>query len=43
LFEIEALPDYQEVVRPNFEDFIAQGQFNANPIQFLKAVQNVFF
>ncbi len=42
LFEIEALPDYQEVVRRNFEDFIAQGQFNANQIRFLKAVQNVF-
>ncbi|WP_445309989.1 hypothetical protein [Microcoleus vaginatus] len=42
LFEIEALPDYQEVVGRYFEDFIAQGQFNANQIQFLKAVQNVF-
>ena len=42
LFEIEVLPDYQEVVRRNFEDFIAQGQFNPNLIQFLKAVQNVF-
>ncbi|MEG4489085.1 type I restriction-modification enzyme R subunit C-terminal domain-containing protein [Microcoleus sp. D2_18a_B4] len=42
LFEIEALPDYQEVVRRNFEDFIAQRQFNANQIWFLRAVQNVF-
>ena len=42
LFEIEALPDYQEVVGRYFEDFIAQGQFNANQIRFLKAVQNVF-
>jgi len=42
LFEIEALPDYQDVVRPNFEDFIAQRQFNSNQIQFLRAVQNVF-
>jgi len=42
LFEIEALPDYQEVVGRNFEDFIAQGLFNANLIQFLKAVHNVF-
>ena len=42
LFEIEALPDYQDVVRRNFEDFIAQRQFNSNQIQFLRAVQNVF-
>jgi hypothetical protein len=42
LFEIEALPDYQEVVGRYFEDFIAQRQFNANLIRFLKAVQNVF-
>jgi type I restriction enzyme R subunit len=42
LFEIEALPDYQDFVRRNFEDFIAQRQFNSNQIQFLRAVQNVF-
>jgi type I restriction enzyme R subunit len=42
LFEIEALPDYQEVVGRTFEDFIAQRQFNSNQIQFLRAVQNVF-
>ena len=42
MFEIEGLPDYQDVVRPNFEDFIAQRQFNSNQIQFLRAVQNVF-
>ncbi|MBD2314410.1 DEAD/DEAH box helicase family protein [Desertifilum sp. FACHB-1129] len=42
LMEIEALPDYQEVVRRNFEEFIAQRQFNANQIRFLRAVQNVF-
>jgi type I restriction enzyme R subunit len=40
--EIEALPDYQEVVRRNFEEFIAQRQLNANQIRFLRAVQNVF-
>jgi type I restriction enzyme R subunit len=42
LFEIEVLPDYQEVVRRNFEEFIVQRQFNANLIRFLRAVQNVF-
>ncbi|MEG5164033.1 type I restriction-modification enzyme R subunit C-terminal domain-containing protein [Microcoleus sp. AT3-A2] len=42
LFEIEGLPDYQDVVRRNFEDFIQERQFNANQIRFLRAVQNVF-
>ena len=42
LMEIEALPDYQEVVRRNFEEFIVQRPFNANQIRFLRAVQNVF-
>jgi len=42
LFEIEGLPDYQDVVRRNFEEFIAHLQFNANQIRFLRAVQNVF-
>jgi type I restriction enzyme R subunit len=42
LFEIEGLRDYQDVVRRNFEEFIAQRQFNANLIRFLRAVQNVF-
>jgi type I restriction enzyme R subunit len=42
LFEIEGLPDYQDVLRRNFEEFIAQRQFNANQIRFLRAVQNVF-
>lgn len=42
LFEIEALRDYQEVVRRNFEQFIQEQQFNANQIRFLRAVQNVF-
>ncbi len=36
------MPDYQEVVRRNFEDFIQNRQFNANQIRFLRAVQNVF-
>ncbi|MFB2919339.1 type I restriction-modification enzyme R subunit C-terminal domain-containing protein [Aerosakkonema funiforme] len=40
--EIEALPDYQEIVRRNFEEFIAQRSFNSNQIRFLRAVENVF-
>ncbi|MGL4497731.1 MAG: type I restriction-modification enzyme R subunit C-terminal domain-containing protein, partial [Planktothrix sp.] len=42
LLEIEGLPDYQEIVRRNFEEFIAQRQFNANQIRFLRAVENGF-
>jgi hypothetical protein len=42
LFEIEALPDDRELVRRNFDYFIAQPQFNAHQIRFLKPVQNVF-
>jgi len=42
LLEIETLPDYQEVVRRNFEEFMQERQFNANQIRFLRAVQNVF-
>ena len=30
LFEIEALPDYQEVVGRNLEEFMQERQFNAN-------------
>ena len=36
------MPDDRDVVSRNFEDFIAQLQFNSNLIHFLMAVQNVF-
>ncbi len=39
---MDALPDYDEVVRHLFQAFIAQHQYNADQIQFLRAVQNVF-
>lgn len=42
LFELKNLPDYHDIVQRNFEDYIAQRQFNANQIRFLRAVQTVF-
>ncbi|HEY9629971.1 MAG TPA: DEAD/DEAH box helicase family protein [Coleofasciculaceae cyanobacterium] len=42
LLELEALSDYETVVQRNFEQYIAERQYNADQIQFLRAVQNVF-
>jgi type I restriction enzyme R subunit len=42
LLELEMMPDYDEIVTRNFEEYISQGLFNANQIRFLRAVQGVF-
>jgi type I restriction enzyme R subunit len=42
LLDLDAIPDYEEVVKRQFEDFIAKHQYNANQINFLRAVQSVF-
>jgi type I restriction enzyme, R subunit len=42
LLEIDALPDYEDVVRRQFEQYIAQHPYTADQINFLRAVQNVF-
>jgi len=42
LLELEALSDYETVVQRNFEQYIAERQYNADQIRFLRAVQNVF-
>ncbi len=42
LLEIEGIPDYGDIVRRQFEGFIAGHPFNADQIRFLRAVQNVF-
>ena len=42
LLEIEGLPDYKDIVRRQFKDYIARHTFNADQIRFLRAVQNVF-
>jgi type I restriction enzyme R subunit len=39
---LDAIPDYDEVVKRQFEEFIAKYQYNANQINFLRAVQSVF-
>jgi type I restriction enzyme R subunit len=42
VLELEALPDYQEVVQRQFEGYITKHQYNADQIRFLRAVQSVF-
>jgi type I restriction enzyme R subunit len=42
LFGLEGLPNYQDIVRRQFADYIARHPFNADQIRFLRAVQNVF-
>ena len=41
LFELETIPDYKDIVRRQFEIYIAGHQFNADQIRFLRAVQSV--
>jgi type I restriction enzyme R subunit len=42
LLEIEGIPDYQDIVRRQFDGYIAAHPFGADQIRFLRAVQNVF-
>lgn len=42
LLEIEALPDYETIVGRHFEKHIAQRQYSADQIRFLRAVQSEF-
>jgi type I restriction enzyme R subunit len=42
LLEIEGIPDYGEIVRRQFQQYIADHPFNADQTRFLRAVQNVF-
>ena len=42
VLDLEALPDYQEVVQRQFEGYITRHQHNADQIRFLRAVQSVF-
>ena len=39
---LDALPDYAEVVQRMFQAFIAQHHYNADQINFMRVVQNVF-
>jgi type I restriction enzyme R subunit len=42
LFGLAGLPDYQDIVRRQFAEYIARRPFNADQVRFLRAVQNVF-
>jgi type I restriction enzyme R subunit len=42
LLGLEGLPDYGDIVRRQFADYMARHPFNADQIRFLRAVQNVF-
>jgi type I restriction enzyme R subunit len=42
VLELDALPDYHEVVQRQFEEYITKHQYNADQIRFLRAVQSVF-
>ncbi len=42
LFDLGGIPDYQEIVRRQFEQFIATHLFNADQLRFLRALQTVF-
>jgi type I restriction enzyme R subunit len=42
LLEIDGIPDYADIVRRQFEGYIAGHPFSADQIRFLRAVQNVF-
>jgi type I restriction enzyme R subunit len=41
LLEIETIPDYQDIVRRQFGEYIARHPFNADQARFLRAVENV--
>jgi type I restriction enzyme R subunit len=42
LFGLEGLPDYGDIVRRQFGEYIARQPFNADQARFLRAVENVF-
>ncbi len=42
LLDLGSLPDYADIVRRQFADYIARNPFNANQTLFLRALQNVF-
>ncbi|MEM9162767.1 MAG: DEAD/DEAH box helicase family protein, partial [Cyanobacteria bacterium P01_F01_bin.4] len=42
LLDLDDLPDYEVLVQRAFEQFIAQHQFTADQIRFLRAVQSMF-
>ncbi len=39
---LDNLPDYEQIVKHQFQEFITRHQFGADPVRFLRAVQSVF-
>ena len=39
---LDNLPDYEQIVKHQFQEFITCHQFGADPVRFLRAVQSVF-
>ncbi|HOG79800.1 MAG TPA: DEAD/DEAH box helicase family protein [Anaerolineaceae bacterium] len=42
VLELDALPDYTQIVQQRFDAFITTHRYNADQIRFLRAVQSVF-
>ena len=42
LFDLDGIPDYQEIVRRQFETYIAAHRFNGDQIHFLRLLEKVF-
>jgi type I restriction enzyme, R subunit len=42
LLTLGNIPDYQDIVRRQFETYISGHHFNGDQILFLRAIQNVF-
>jgi type I restriction enzyme R subunit len=42
VLDLPHVPDYAEIVRRRFEDYITAQQFSSNQIAFLRALQNAF-
>jgi len=42
LLELDGIPDYADIVRHQFEGYVAAHPFNADQIRFLRALENVF-
>ncbi len=42
LLDLDGIPDYNDIVRRQFEAHIAKHPYNADQLNFLSTVQNVF-
>jgi type I restriction enzyme R subunit len=42
MLDLDGMPDYAEIVRRQFTDYIAANPFNSDQTLFLRALQNIF-